>query len=132
MKPKFRCATKKALEELAAELNLRDSIPEWDSMAGYSYTPANPADIEQYIDYYSLIEEEDKKFVLMEMILGANVEQLDETNFIKYWKIVKPILIENYSIHEYTIHYWKDMTEQNFENCKFLSPQLQKLVRQMQ
>jgi len=131
IKPKFRCSTKQALDELAIELNLRERIPCWDSVAGYSYTPSNPKDIEQYLDYYSTLEDEDKKFVLMEMILEANVEQADETEFRKYWESVKPLLIKDYSIHEYTIYYWKDMTAQNFENCKFLSAKFQELINGM-
>jgi hypothetical protein len=48
-----------------------------------------------------------------------------------YWQKVKPILIRDYSIHGYTIHYWENMTEQNFENCKFLSPLLKELMKEI-
>ena len=129
MKPTFRFATKKALDELTIELNLTERIPEWEVVAGYSYTPANPEDIDQYLSHYSLIDDEDKKFALMEMILQANVDQTNESKFMHYWQKVKPILIRDYLIHEYTIHYWKEMTESNFENCKLLSPLLQELVK---
>lgn len=51
--PPFRFSTKKALDELAYELNLRERIPEWDSMAGHSYTPGNSKDIIEYMKYYA-------------------------------------------------------------------------------
>ena len=49
---------------------------------------------------------------------------------MKYWKSVKPILENDYTIHECTIYYWKNMTEENFENCKYLSPLLEEIVKQ--
>ena len=56
----FRFSTEKALNELAIELNLRERIPHWDAMAGYSYTPGNPEDVQQYLDYYFQLDDEDK------------------------------------------------------------------------
>ena len=130
MKPVFRFATKKALDELAEELNLSERIPEWDSVAGYSYTPANSEDFNQYLShYFNTDDDDDKKFVLMEMILQANVDQTNESKFMICWEKVKPILIQDFSIHKYTIHYWKNMTEANFENCRLLNPLLEKLVK---
>jgi len=130
MEPEFRCVTKRALDELAIELNLRDKIPSWDAVAGYSYTPQNYEDVQEYLDYYYKLEDDDKKFVLIEMILDAIVEQPLKSNFYKYWEKVKPLLIKDYLIHEYTIYYWKDLTEENFENCKYLNPLLNEIVEQ--
>lgn len=128
--PPFRCSTKKALDELAIELNLRERIPYWDSMAGYSYTPGNPEDTQQYIDYYSQLKDDDKKFTLMEMILDSLADQPTESDFRKYWQKTKPILIEDYLIHEFTIHYWKQMTEE-FERSKIMTPQILNLISEM-
>ena len=60
--PPFRFSTKKALDELAIELNLREKIPHWDSMAGLSYTPGNPADIQAYLVHYAQLRDDDKKW----------------------------------------------------------------------
>ncbi len=127
--PPFRFSTKKALDELATELNLREKIPHWDSMAGLSYTPGNPADIQEYLDHYAQLKDDDKKFTLMEMILDAIAQQSNERDFMKYWQKVKPILIKDYVIHEFTIHYWKDMTTQNFERSETMTPLIRDLIR---
>ena len=128
--PEFRCSTKKALEELAIELNLRERIPYCDSMAGYSYTPGNPEDIQQYLDYYERLSDDDKKFTLMEMILDSLAEQPDEIEFLRFWEKVEPILIGDYSIHHYTVYYWKDMTVE-FPRSNVMTPQIQSLITNM-
>lgn len=126
--PLFRSSTKKALDELATELNLREKIPHWDSMAGLSYTPGNPEDIQEYLTYYAQLKEDDKKFTLMEMILDSMAHQPNEREFMNYWRKVKPILIKDYVIHEFTIQYWKDMTVQNFERSDIMSPLIRDVI----
>ena len=58
--PPYRFSTTKALDELAIELNLSEKNPNWDSIAGRSYTPGNPKDIQEYLDYYIKLEDDDK------------------------------------------------------------------------
>lgn len=128
--PPFRCSTKKSLDELAIELNLRESIPYWDSIAGYSYTPGNSEDTQKYIDYYTQLKDDDKKFTLMEMILDSLADQPNEADFLKYWQKAKPILIKDYLIHEYTVHYWKQMTEE-FVRSNIMTPLILNLISQM-
>ena len=125
--PPFRFSTKKALDELANELELRKRIPCWDAMAGYSYTPGNPEDIQQYLDYYVQLKDDDKRFTLMEMILDAIAEQPNETEFLKFWQKVKPILIKNYLLHEFTVHYWKNMTVE-FSRSNIMTPLIRNLI----
>ena len=110
MEPEFRCVTKKALDELAIELNLREKIPSWDAVAGYSYTPQNSKDVQEYLDYYYKLEDDDKKFVLIEMILDAIVEQTQKSDFYKYWDQVKLLLIQDYVIREYINYYWQHLS----------------------
>lgn len=100
--PKFRCGTKEAMKSLAQELKL----PYEDYTQDWSYEVANPEDIEEYVKHYKLTCDEDKKFVLMEIIIQAINDQADEENFIKYWDSVEEILKEDFAIHEYTIFYW--------------------------
>jgi hypothetical protein len=129
-KPPFRCSTKKAMDELEIELNLKEKNPYWESMAGYSYTPGNPNDIQEYLDYYEQLEDEDKRFTLMEMILDSLADQPTETEFAKFWQKTKSILVKDYLIHEYTIHYWKQMTEE-FVRSKIMTPEILNLISEM-
>ena len=123
MEPTFRCGTKIAIEELAEELNLphRPGIQDW------SYEVSNADDIDRYITHYGLTTNEDKKFILMEMILQAIVDQSDEMQLMTYWLKIKPILIKDFSIHEFTIKYWKNLTKANFDNCKILGSLLRQI-----
>ena len=128
--PSFRCSTKKALDELEVELNLKEKNPYWESMAGHSYTPGNPDYIREYLNYYEQLKDDDKKFTLMEMILDSLSEQDTEYDFLEYWKKTRNILIKDYLIHEYTIHYWKDMTVE-FERSNIMTPLIQELIVEM-
>ena len=131
MKQRWEFDFIRAIDELEIELNLKNTVPHWDSMARASYTPSNFKDIEIYLEHYNKLSDESKKFILIEIIMDAVAEQPNEIEFWKYWKKVKPILTREYSIHEYTVNYWKDMTAANFENCKFLSQELNKLIQEM-
>ena len=84
--PTFRFSTKKALDELEVELNLKEKNPYWESMAGKSYTQGNSDDIDEYLDYYEQLLYDDKKFTLMEMILDSLADQPNEVEFNKQWK----------------------------------------------
>jgi hypothetical protein len=71
MNPKARYGTRKAIDELAKELNLPNE--EW--MQDWPIEVIKPSDIETYIEHYEKLTDEDKKFVLMEGILEANENQ---------------------------------------------------------
>ena len=128
---KYRFSTTKALNELEIELNLKENNPNWESMAGKSYTPGNPNDIQDYLDHYLQLKDDDKKFTLMEMILDSLADQPNEADFLKYWKKTKPILITDYLIHEFTIHYWKDMTTEGFLRSNIMTPLIRDLIKFM-
>jgi len=122
MKQRWDFNTSKAIDDLAYELNLRETVPHWDATAKLSYTPSNYKDIELYIQHYKSLNSQDKMFVLMEMIIGAIVDQSTESEFLKHWTSTKEFLIKDFHIHKFTINYWEDMTESNFENCKLIIP----------
>ena len=65
------------------------------------------------------------------MILDALAHQSGENEFARYWDKIKPILIRDYSIHQYTIHYWKQMTVE-FERSSIMTPLIQKLISKME
>jgi hypothetical protein len=123
IEPKFRCGTNKANYELADELNL----PIDSSTQDWSYTAGNPNDIEKYISHYNLTPDEDKKFVLMEIIIQATEDQPEKANFQKYWDKIKTLLETDFSTHEYTIFYWSCFDEQNIENCWRISENMREL-----
>lgn len=113
MEPAFRCGTRKAMDELSKELN----IPLDSSMQDWSYTEGNPADIEKYIAHYQSLDDEDKKFVLMEFIIQAVDDQETSELFLKYSEKVKSLLDKDFKFHEYTIYYWACFDNENIEDC---------------
>lgn len=123
MKPEFRCGTKKAIEELAAELDL----PKGSYMQDWSYISGEPEDIEKYISHYEITSDEDKRFVLMEIIIQAMDDQSEKEMFVKYWNIIKPILKKDFKLHEYTIHYWACFDARNLYEEFTITPDMRKL-----
>ena len=99
-------------------------------MVGKSYTPRNPNDIQEYLNYYVQLKDDDKKFTLKKMILDSLADQPNEADFLKYWQKAKPILIKDYLIHEFTIHYWKQMTGE-FERSNIMTPLIQNLISEI-
>ena len=123
MKPSFRCGTRKAIDELSEELN----IPNEPYMQDWSYTEGKPEDIEKYISHYSLTKDDDKKFILMEFIIQATEDQNTEELFLKYCERIKPILEIDYKLHEYTIHYWACLDNENLDDCWKIATLMRKL-----
>lgn len=123
MKPPFRAGTQKAIEELAAELNL----PAGSYLQNWSYGAGDPDDIEKYITHYQVTEDEDKKFVLMEIIIQAIDDQSEKTKLTKYWNEIKPVLKKNFKLHEYTIHYWSCFEAGNLYEEFEITPYMRQL-----
>lgn len=119
--PKFRCETKKAIEELIVELDLPENTQDW------CWIVAQPKDIEKYIAHYNSISDEDKKFTLMEIIIQATTDQADEMDFLKYWEIVKSFLKNNFKIHEYSVFYWCCFDNEDVEDCWKITPYMRQL-----
>ena len=118
MEPTFRCGTRKAIDELAEELNLRNDL----TMQDWSYEVANSNDIDKYISHYGSTKDDDKKFVLMEIIIQAAEEQNTEQLFKKYCETIEPILEINFKLHEFTIYYWACFDNENLEDCWKITP----------
>lgn len=123
MEPTFRCGTRKAIDELAEELNLPNE--KW--MQDWPIEVVKPEDIENYIDHYEKLTDDDKKFVLMEGILDATEYQPNDELFMKYWNKVKQLLENDFDVHEYTIHYYACFDIQTIEDCWKMTP----LMRQI-
>lgn len=127
MKPEFRCGTKKAIEELATELDL----PKGSYMQDWSYISGEPEDIEKYITHYGNTSDEDKRFVLMEIIIQAMDDQSEKELFIKYWNMIKPILKRDFKLHEYTIYYWACFDARNLYEEFTITPDMRQLWNEM-
>lgn len=103
--PAFRCGTKKAIDELAIELNL----PNKSTMQDWSYEVANPDLFDVYLAHYLKTIDEDKKFVLMEILLQAVNNQVESNRFTDAWAKLEPVLRKDFRIHEFTIYYWSSL-----------------------
>jgi hypothetical protein len=123
MTPRFRCGTRKALDELSEELR----IPFEESMQDWSYTEGDPTDIEKYISHYKLETDDDKKFVLMEFIIQATEDQESEELFSEYASKTKQLLQADFKLHEYTIHYWACFDNENIADCWTIAPLMRQL-----
>ncbi len=123
MEPTFRCGTRKAIEELAEELNL--PYEKW--MQDWPYEVVIASDIDKYIGHYETLLDDDKKFVLMEGIIQATEDQKTEELFLKYWEKINIILKKDFSIHEFTIHYWSCFDIENIKDCWKLTPLMRQL-----
>jgi hypothetical protein len=112
IEPKFRCGTKKAIEELVAEYD----YPYAHWMQDWPYEIADPKEIENYFRHYDEQTDEDKKFILMQMLIQALTDIESESDFIEYWKLLKKRVIKDFQTHEYTIFYWSCFGE-NLSDC---------------
>jgi hypothetical protein len=63
----------------------------------------------------------------MEAIIQATIEQHKSNDFEKYWNIIKPILIENFSIHEYSIFDWACFENDDILECWTITPNMRQL-----
>ena len=113
MEPTFRYGTRKAIDELAVELNL----PNENWMQDWPIEVIVPTDIKIYLSHYEKLTDDDKKFVLMEGILDAIEYQPTEELFFKYWNIVRQILDKDFAIHEYTIYTYACFDTKSIEDC---------------
>jgi len=123
MEPIFRCATRKAIEELAQELNL----PSEEGMQDWPIEVTNPSDIDRYLDHYKTLTDDDKKFVLMEGIIDATEYQPTETLFIKNCDKLKSLLEKDFQIHAYTIYHMACFDIADIEEWWKITPIMRKI-----
>jgi hypothetical protein len=125
--PKFRCGTGNAIIELAVELDL----PYNDGMQDWSYEVAKPNEIEKYIRHYDKLIDEDKKFVLMEIMIQATTDQNNEYDLKKYWTELKTRLLSDKVIHEYTLYYWSCFDNEDLNDCWEITPFVRSLWQEI-
>jgi hypothetical protein len=123
--PKFRCGTKKAINELVAQYD----YPHSDWMQDWPYEIADPNKIENYFRHYDEQTDEDKKFSLMEMLIQALTDIENENEFNENWILLKERIISNFKIHEYTIFYWSCFGK-NLSDCWEITPKMRELWKE--
>ena len=122
--PKYRCSTKKAIDELVAKYG----YPYADWMQDWPYEIANPDEIENYFQHYDEQTDEDKKFSLMLMLIQALTEIEDEATFHENWNLLKERILKDFKIHEYTVFYWCCF-DVNLSDCWKVTPKMRNLWR---
>jgi len=119
LEPKFRCGTKKAIEELVEEYH----YPYDEFMQDWPYEIADPKQINNYFKHYDAQINEDKKFLLMEMLIQA----IDESdNLEMYWEPLKQRIKNDFELHEYTIFYWCCF-ENDISHCWAITPKMRQV-----
>lgn len=120
--PKPRYVTAKAIKELKEQYNY--PYEEW--MQDWPYEIVNTNDIGIYLAHYKEQTDEDKKIVIMQMLIQALEEVKDKSRFFDYLKIIKSILIKDFNIHQYTIFYWCCFNN-SLEDSWMITPYLRQL-----
>ncbi|NUY82735.1 hypothetical protein HUK80_17665 [Flavobacterium sp. MAH-1] len=121
--PELRFPTQKARIELASELNLEYH----DGMQDWEWEVAKSDEVERYISHYRTLNDEDKKFALMEIIIQAVTDQKSKLEFEKYWNVVKDYLIKGFKIHAYSVYYWSCFDYENIDDCWEVTPYMRNL-----
>lgn len=121
--PKYRNGTGLAMKSIARKLNL--PFENW--MQDWPIEVVDASNIDKYIDHYKTCIDDDEKFILMQAIIQATEEQPNEMKFSKYWQQVRPILIDDYGIHEYTIYYWSRFEAIDETECWKISEQMREV-----
>ena len=124
--PKYRYGTKKAIAELVAQYDY--SYADW--MQDWPYEIADPKEIENYFQHYVEQTDDDKKFILMEMLIQALTDIENKNSFNRKWKLLKEMIIKDFKIHEYTIFYWSCF-DQNLNDCWKISHYMRDLLKEI-
>lgn len=127
MEPKPRFETIDAIKSLANDLKL----PYAPNMQDWAYEVADTNSIEQYIEHYHSLNDDDQKFVLMMIIIQALEEEGDIARRERYWDIISNLIIENFHIHEYTLYYWCAFGNDNMDENFWMCPYCRKLWAQI-
>ena len=97
-------------------------------MQDWPYEVADSKSIQKYLDYYSVVEDDDIKFTLMTMIIQAVNDQQSPEKLKFYWEKVVPFLTKNFNLHEWTIYYWSSI-DVSLENAWQITPYMRKVWR---
>jgi hypothetical protein len=90
-------------------------------MQDWEYEVAKSSDIERYFEKYASVNDDDIRFLLMEMIIETSNEDIDFDWIANVWPRVQFLLKENFALHEYTVYYWCCFDNENIEDCFYIT-----------
>ena len=121
--PAIKLWSQQAMQEVAADLGI-DFDPE---MQDWPFEIASDSDIQLYVDLYDAQTDAEKKFVIMDMIIEANTNQISRQLLQDNWIETKMRLMNNYSLHEYQIYHWCAFDELRLADAWDISPMMRML-----
>ena len=120
--PEFRCGG--GWDILAKKFNYTIDPRDQD----WTYTIVEPDRVKEYIrEYHKNGFKDDVKFSLMEIIIQSTTDQKSEIQMIEVWKSVKEILLADFELHKYTIHYWCCWDTDEIDDCREITPLMRQL-----
>jgi len=122
--PQFRCATYDAIQTLVKEFG----YPYHHNMQDWEYEVAKFDDIEKYFTKYESTDDDEIRFLLMEMILEASDHH---PSLAAIWPRIQSMLRKNFSLHEYTVYYWCYSLSDDVEDMFIVSPYMRTLWKEM-
>lgn len=115
--PPFRCCTEEAILSLVE----RFGLPYNESMQDWPIEISDTQDLSTCINRYKLLQDDDQKFCMMELILETFNDNLKEESNTENWKAIQDLLQQDFVIHAYTIYYYCDF-ENTLEHAFNISP----------
>lgn len=95
--------SRKAIVEVSIDLQIDITKDSQD----WPFEVAVDSDIQIYLDLYDVASgNEEKKFVLMDMIIEANTNQVSRLLLDKYWIETDKRLRQYYQLHAHQIYSW--------------------------
>lgn len=121
--PKYRYATGEAIQTLVKEF----AYPYHANMQDWEYEVAKLGDIEKYFSKYDSTNDDDIRFLLMEMIIQTSNEDYTFDWIAEIWPRVQALLRKNFVLHEYTVYYWCCFDNDNIEDCFYITASMRML-----
>lgn len=113
--PTCRSVNGQAIQTLVKEFNYPAITQDWQ------YETAQLSDIDKYFAKYHATNDDDIRFLLMEMILQTCEESRHSDWISNHWPTVKLLLQSNFHIHEYTVYYWCVFQNEDVEDCFYIT-----------
>nr|WP_295865996.1 hypothetical protein [uncultured Chitinophaga sp.] len=121
--PVARYPTYEAIQALARAFN----YPYDQHMQDWEYEVARFADIEKYFTTYETSDDDDIRFILMEMIIETSNEDRYFDWKGQVWPKVYSLLKKNFLLHAYTVYYWCDFDSERIEDSFSITPEMRGL-----
>lgn len=115
-----------AEEKLSNRLGLfwDTTVQDWDLIN------SNPNGIQDFLKVYGSLENDDEKFVLMQLIIASFAANNSKKDFdLNLWKQCSIILEKEHFLHIHTINYWFSRKEKGMQ--AFLSSLLKKVYEKV-